>query len=44
MRCCSDLTFKEISEIMHIPATTARSRYQKAMAILQEKAGVDSEK
>ena len=44
MRCCSDLTFKEISEIMHIPETTARSRYQKAMAILQEKAGVDSEK
>ncbi len=44
MRCCSELTFREIAEIMHIPESTVKSRYQKAMSILQEKAGVNSEK
>ena len=44
MKCCSDLTFKEIAEIMRIPESTVKSRYNKAMAILQEKAGVNSEK
>lgn len=44
MRCCSELTFKEIAEIMRCPESTVKSRYNKAMAILQEKAGVNSEK
>lgn len=44
MHCCSELTFKEISKIMKCPETTVKSRYQKAIAILKEKAGVDSEK
>ena len=44
MKCCSDLSFREIAEIMHLPESTVKSRYQKAMVILQEKAGVNSEK
>ncbi len=44
MKCCSDLTFREIAEIMHSPESTIKSRYQKALSILQEKAGVNSEK
>ena len=44
MKCCGDLSFREIAEIMHLPESTVKSRYQKAMAILQEKAGVNSEK
>lgn len=44
MHCCSELTFKEIAKIMKCPETTVKSRYRKALAILQEKAGVDSEK
>ncbi len=44
MRCCSELTFKEIAKIMKCPETTVKSRYKKALAILQEKAGVNSEK
>lgn len=44
MKCCGELTFKEIAEIMHIPESTAKSRYQKGMSILKEKAGVNSEK
>ena len=44
MKCCSELTFKEISEIIHVNVSTVKSRYQKAMSILQEKAGVNSEK
>ncbi len=44
MRCCSELTFREIAKIMKCPETTVKSRYKKAIAILQEKAGVDIEK
>ncbi len=44
MHCCSELTFKEIAKIMKCPETTVKSRYKKALAILQEKAGVNSEK
>lgn len=44
MRCCSGLTFKEIARIMTLPESTVKSRYKKAMTILQEKAGVSSEK
>lgn len=44
MKCCSDMSFKEISKIMKCPESTVKSRYKKAMAILQEKAGVNSEK
>ena len=43
MRCCSELTFKEIAKIMKCPETTVKSRYKKAITILQEKAGVKSE-
>lgn len=44
MRCCSELSFKEIAKIMKCPESTIKSRYRKAISILQEKAGVDSEK
>lgn len=44
MRCCSELSFKEIAKIMKCPESTIKSRYRKAISVLQEKAGVDSEK
>lgn len=44
MRCCSELSFKEIAKIMKCPESTVKSRYKKAISILQEKAGADSEK
>lgn len=44
MRCCSELSFKEIAKIMKCPESTVKSRYKKAISVLQEKAGVDSEK
>ncbi len=39
LKCCAELTFKEIAKIMKCPETTAKSRYKKAMTILKEKAG-----
>jgi RNA polymerase sigma factor (sigma-70 family) len=39
MHCCCELTFKEIAHIMKSPESTVKSRYKKAIAILQEKAG-----
>ena len=44
MRCCSELSFREIAKIMRCPESTVRSRYNKAVSILQEKAGVKGEK
>ncbi|HRR78144.1 MAG: sigma-70 family RNA polymerase sigma factor [Ruminococcus sp.] len=44
LKCCAELTFKEIAKIMKAPETTIKSRYKRAIAILQEKAGVTSEK
>ncbi|MCM1133856.1 MAG: sigma-70 family RNA polymerase sigma factor [Ruminococcus flavefaciens] len=44
MRCCSELSFKEIAKIMKCPESTVKSRYKKAISVLQEKAGADSEK
>jgi RNA polymerase sigma factor (sigma-70 family) len=44
MKCCSELTYKEIAKIMKCPESTVKSRYRKAISILQEKAGVKSEK
>ncbi|MDE6671014.1 MAG: RNA polymerase sigma factor [Ruminococcus sp.] len=41
LKCCSELTFKEIAKIMKCPESTVKSRYRKAIAILQEKAGAD---
>lgn len=41
LRCCAELTFKQIARVMKCPETTAKSRYKKAIAILQEKAGED---
>lgn len=41
LRFCAELTFKEIGKIMKCPETTVKSRYKKAMSILQEKAGDD---
>lgn len=43
LRIYSELTFKEIAKIMKSPETTIKSRYKKAMQILQEKAGVKNE-
>lgn len=44
MRCCSELSFKEIAKIMKCPESTIKSRYKKAISVLQKKAGVNSEK
>ncbi|MBQ9808287.1 MAG: sigma-70 family RNA polymerase sigma factor [Ruminococcus sp.] len=44
LKCCAELTFKEIAKITKSPETTVKSRYKRAIAILQEKAGVTSEK
>ncbi|MCR5599922.1 MAG: sigma-70 family RNA polymerase sigma factor [Ruminococcus sp.] len=41
LRCCVDMTFKEIAKIMKCPESTVKSRYKKAISILQEKAGDD---
>ena len=43
LKCCSELTFREIAKIMKSPESTVKSRYKKAIAILKEKAGVSSE-
>ena len=39
MRCCNQLSFKEIAKIMHSPESTVKSRYKRAMDILRKKAG-----
>ena len=39
LRCCAELRFREIAKIMKCPETTVKSRYKKAISILQEKAG-----
>ena len=39
LKCCAELTFKQIAKVMKCPETTAKSRYQKAISILKEKAG-----
>ena len=44
LKCCAELTFREIAAIMKCPETTVKSRYKKAMSILQEKAGENGEK
>lgn len=44
MKCCGGLTFREIAHIMKCPETTIKSRYKRAVAILQKKAGVNVEK
>ena len=41
LRCCAELRFREIAKIMKCPETTVKSRYKKAISILQEKAGED---
>lgn len=41
LKCCAELTFKQIAKIMKCPETTVKSRYKKAITILQEKAGDD---
>ncbi|MBR6969013.1 MAG: sigma-70 family RNA polymerase sigma factor [Ruminococcus sp.] len=41
LKCCAEMTFKQIGKIMKCPETTAKSRYKKAISILQEKAGED---
>lgn len=40
MKIYSEMTFKEIAKVMHSPVTTVKSRYNRAMKILKEKAGV----
>lgn len=44
LKCCSELTFKQIAKMLKCPESTVKSRYNKAIAILKEKAGVNSEK
>lgn len=39
LKCCAELTFKQIAKMMKRPESTIKSRYQKALKILQEKAG-----
>jgi len=41
MKCCAEMTFKDIAMILKCPETTVKSRYKRAMDILQEKAGAD---
>lgn len=41
MKCCAELTFREIARIVKLPESTVKSRYRKAMDILQKKAGDD---
>ena len=44
LKCCAELTFKEIARIMKVPETTVKSRYKRAMEILRGKAGEDNER
>ncbi len=39
MRCCNQLSFREIAKIMRSPESTVKSRYKRAMDILRKKAG-----
>ena len=39
LKCCAELTFRDIAKMMKCPETTVKSRYKKAMSILKEKAG-----
>lgn len=41
LKCCAEMTFKEIAKVLKCPETTIKSRYKRAMDILQEKAGAD---
>ncbi len=40
LKCYSNLSFRQIASIMKCPETTVKSRYKKAIEILQKKAGV----
>lgn len=44
LKCCADLNFREIAGILKCPETTVKSRYKKAIEILQTKAGVKNER
>ncbi len=39
LKCCADMTFKQISKVMKCPESTVKSRYHKAIDILKIKAG-----
>lgn len=41
MKCYSELTFQEIASILRCPVTTVKSRYKRAIEILQKKAGAE---
>lgn len=41
LKCCAEMTFREIAKVLKCPETTVKSRYKRAMDILQEKAGAD---
>ncbi len=41
LKCCAEMTFREIAKVLKCPETTVKSRYKRAMEILQEKAGAD---
>ena len=44
MRCICDLPFGKIARIMKCPESSVKYKYNKAMAILKKKAGVNSER
>lgn len=41
LKCCAEMTFKQIAKVLKCPETTVKSRYKRAIDILQEKAGAD---
>lgn len=41
LKCCAEMTFREIAKILKCPETTVKSRYKRAIEILQEKAGAE---
>ncbi len=41
LKCCADMTFKQIAKVMKCPESTVKSRYKKALSILKIKAGDD---
>lgn len=44
LKVYSELTYKEIAHIMKCPVSTVKSKYLKAIEILQKKAGADNER
>ncbi len=43
MKVYSELTFKEIAGVMKCPESTVKSKYKRAIEILQREAGAENE-